>query len=327
MISVKMIGRRAAFIFLAIFLASFVSSASDLSADNLFLKVSVFSGGSINKPLTVSSVLGGDITLETIGISGVSLSNGSFYLKPGENKLILVNFDSSGLKPGIYAGGIKIKGSGSEFILPAAFEIESGDVFFDLTIDIPADYVEIIPGKEINADINLFDLTDGEISNVFGPASVDMAYYIYKSDGSLISLEKESVIVDKEKQFSRTFVIPEDAGQGDYILAGEVRYKDSTGISSRLISVKADLFSSFYLFILPVILIFAAILAAVIYDRKKRRNLAKKLKSCSLASLKKQKKLLLAKKKIRKLKREEAEMLSDIESLEKMITKKQIEEL
>ena len=319
------------FVLLLVFLAGFVSAANDLSADNLFLKVSVSSGGSIIKTLTISSVSGGNVNLEVFGLKGVSLNDKSFSLGAGESKQVLITFDSSEVEPGVYAGEVKLTNAGEEVVLPVVFEIESTDVFFDLTLEVPSNYLEVQPGEKINIDVKIFDLTANGISSTFGATNVDMAYFIYKADGSLISTEKESVAIDKEKQFSKTFTIPADAAEGDYILTGEIRYESSVGTSSRLLAVKKKSFAmeSFVLPFLLIFLIICLVVLAIVYliHNRSKKRFAKRLRGHSINDLRKQKKLLLAKKKVRALEKEDAERLAEIESLEKMITRKQIEDV
>lgn len=215
-------------------------SGESFSVDSELLKVSLYTDSSFNKELTVFSESGGEFTVELLDLQGVRVSDEYFSLGPGGSKKVELIFNSYGASPGVHAGSARISSTGESISVPVVFEVESRDLFFDLIIDTSRS-LDVAPGENLVADIKIFDLVSLESNGKLGPVEVEVNYFIYyASDGTLVFSENESLVVERETQLSRTFFIPKNFSEGDYILAAVVRYRNSAGTSSRLFEISKN---------------------------------------------------------------------------------------
>ena len=218
---------------------SFVSAAEEsLAVDALFLKLSVREGGSISKSFTVRGLDDSNVMVGAINLVGVRFSEDSFFLASGESKEIEVMFDSTDISPGAYVGHIALKSGSKYYKLPVVLEIESEDVIFDLNLDIPPLYNEVAPGNPVLARISVFDLTvAGGIQEGLSPESVEISYFIFRSDGVAIVSETDSVVVSHDSGFTKSVMLADDLQDGTYFITALVRYGSSVGVSSGTFSV------------------------------------------------------------------------------------------
>lgn len=220
----------------AILFLFFCVSASALELNKDFIKVSLKQSDQAAVSFSLVSEKEGFVNLELSNLLGATLDEDSFYLNLGEIKIVNLNFDSSGLEPGIYFGSISVDFDNQILILPAVFEVESLDVLFDLELIIPPAYLEAYPGDKIIVQSNLYDLTFG--NNGLGPTNVEVSYFIHNQKGELVYSDSESVLINKEVKLSKFFLLPDNLKEGTYFISSLVKYQNSVGISSA---------SSFYL--------------------------------------------------------------------------------
>lgn len=138
-----------------------------------------------------------------------------FLFKSGENIL-----------PDLYNGKIIIEGVGVKKEIPLIIEVESAEPLFDVQIKIPGEFLSILPGEKIVANIRLFEV--GEI----GKVDVEVEYKIVAEEGNEILRESEIVTVETQKSFLKTIVIPENAEEGNYIFHMKVTYNGKIASSS-----------------------------------------------------------------------------------------------
>lgn len=89
---------------------------------------------------------------------------------------------------------------------------------FDIQVTIPTQYQKIFPGKEVLASIRLVNLA--------GPGRVDvfLDYWITDEEEDLILEKKETVAVETQASFVRTFKLPEEGEPGTYTLFAKLTY-------------------------------------------------------------------------------------------------------
>jgi hypothetical protein len=233
---------------ICLFLISLVpaSSLEDLedegsfAVNSILLKESLTTGENSNKSITIGRGGGQQINLKVVGLSGVSLENEDIVLGHDETASVNVFFNSVGLDPGVYVGSIEISDDLEVHILPVIFEIESLDIFYDGNLDIPPRYSKIDAGTQLVAQLKLFDLTWAGITEGLGANNVDVEYVIYDLEGNVISSESESIVVDKQVNLNKNVGFPENARKGEYVLAVEVSYKSSLGVSSQMFTVNGN---------------------------------------------------------------------------------------
>ena len=214
--------------------------APDFEVDQMLVKVLVKKGEAYSTSLKVMNI-GKDDTRFNITVSGVedmvSISADSFSLKPGQTKLLKLDFDSvlSGkdiiYEPGVYVGKISVSSSSGIKDIPMIMEIESKDVLFDINIVSTPTNKEILRGTQAVIELRLFNLKDRE-SN-----SVVIKTFVKDINGNIIMTETESSVVESQTSFVKTLSVPENIKPGDYVFITEVVYGDSVGTSSYLFNV------------------------------------------------------------------------------------------
>jgi len=277
-------------------------SSEGFDLNSLLIKVSVRQGDSVEKVLSIVRGNGQQIFLNIINIEGVSLSEDSFVLNQGETKNINVYFNSSKLEAGAYVGSIKISDSKEVVYLPVIFEVETKDLFYDINLDIPPQYSEIAPGEKLVAQMKIFDLTSGGTQKGLGANNVKMEYYIYGLDGSFISSESESLVIDKQTQVTKTLLFPESTPEGSYIFVSLVKYGSSVGISSYVFNIIKDkskgnffggnLDNKFIIVLVIVVLLFFSLIFFFVYLVRDRDKLILSLKGHNSSELRMQEHIL-----------------------------------
>lgn len=315
-------------------LNGFTINSPDLTGDatkgfdlnSLLIKVNVKEGDSVTKVLSINRGSGQQIFLNSVNLQGISLSENSFVLEQDKTKNIEVKFDSSGLKPGIYVGSIKISDEKETFYLPVIFEIETQDLFYDANLDIPPQYSQIVPGDKLVAQMKFFDLTSGGTQTGLGANNIKVEYYVYGIDGSVISSESEGLIVDKQTQVTKTVVFPQNVKEGNYVFAVVIRYGSSVGVASYMFSVVtskagSSLFDSsgvdikFISILAVIVLLFFGAMFFFIYLVKDRDKLILELRGYNTGELKRQKQILA----------EQARVLVKKKEVHPVVIKQQIE--
>lgn len=91
---------------------------------------------------------------------------------------------------------------------------------FDIQITIPNNYKIIHPGDELLASVKLVNLGSAGRIDVF------LEYWIVDSEQNTILKNKETVAVETQANFVKTFDIPKDVKPGKYSLHAKIVYAD-----------------------------------------------------------------------------------------------------
>lgn len=97
---------------------------------------------------------------------------------------------------------------------------------FDIQVTIPSQYQKIFAGEELLASIRLVNLA--------GPGRVDvyLDYWIKDSEENIILKKKETVAVETQASFVRTFKVPETGAPGIYHLFVKLIYGEDKEASA-----------------------------------------------------------------------------------------------
>ena len=172
----------------------------------------------------------------SLGVAAVNdfifLSETSFSLNAGEEKTIEANI--IGKKLGSYAGEIEVSGDEIKKSISIVVEVESEQVLLDVKIDIPSGYKKIVPGDELKAQTTLF--------NIAGPKKVNVLlnYFIKDLKGNIIIEQSETITVEDQLSFTKSFIIPKDAKRGLYLASVEAIYANSFAVSSELFEIVGE---------------------------------------------------------------------------------------
>lgn len=293
-------------ILIAFFIAvSFVSAIDTFTVNSVIVKISLSQGEKVTKNLGINAINDGSFELSLDGLSAVSLSTKTFSLKAGEQKNIGIDVDSSLLEPGVYVGHLSIKNAQEHINVPIVLEVESQDVFFDLNLDIPPQYGQISPGDRFVVQVKVFDLTGFKAAGSLGPSPVTLTYELKGLNGETINIETENIIVDRQAQLTKTFVMPEKIKEGEYFFTATARHKTSLGTASYFFVVKSpaiqsrSIFTSEFIAILAVFGLFLIIiLAFIIYLVRDRNKLFSELYKYNSSEMKRHEDILRAQAKV-----------------------------
>jgi len=162
----------------------------------------------------------------------IKISETSFDLNEGELKTIFLEFKVGEDTPfNLYFGRIIVKGEGIEKEILIALEVESEEPLFDVKVEIPENYLLIRSGENIQANIKLFELRR------VGRVDVEIEYSIRDVQGNIIMSDRETIAVEKQADFVKSFKIPENVEEGDYTLYVRVIYDGKTAGASEFFQV------------------------------------------------------------------------------------------
>jgi Sec-independent protein translocase protein TatA len=253
-------------------------SKEKFSVDKELIKISTKVGETFKVSLKIKNLGSEESTfsLESNLKDKLIFSEEKFSIKPQEEKTIELTFYSTKeVKPDVYPGEISISSQGEIKKIPIIFEIESKQVLFDISLDIPSKYKEIFPGEDLLIQLTLFNL--GEV----GKVDVSVNYVIKDFEGNTISENDEMIAVETQASFSRTIKLPSGIKPGEYVVATNVKYGNSVGTSSNIFRVKGEEKSklwnnSLFLALIGIIIIIIVIIIIFEYEHRKLGSSIKK---------------------------------------------------
>ena len=212
----------------------------NFDVDQILLKVLVKSGDYLEKQIRVMNT-GSEpaaINLEIPGISDiVSADSIYFNLKPGQTKIVTLNFSSVApnqkieQQPGIYVGKLVLKSGKAAREVPIVVEIETKDVLFDMNLNPVAIERRVKQGEDTTIEVKVFNLESIESVNV------DVEYFVKDMNGNTIVTESETVVVKSQASFFKTISIPKNLNPGAYVFAAKAKFGNSVGTASYMFEV------------------------------------------------------------------------------------------
>ncbi|MEA3329802.1 MAG: hypothetical protein U9Q06_03595 [Nanoarchaeota archaeon] len=196
-------------------------------------------------------------------------SEKDFSIEAGKSKIISLTFYSTeDTLPDVYPGEIKISSGQTTKIIQTIFEIESKQILFDVSLDIPSKYKELLAGEELLLQLTLFNLGD------VGKVDATITYIIKDFNGQVIISQEEMIAVETQASFSRKVQLPSDLEKGDYVVIVKAKYGTSIGTSSNIFHIieKGEISffkSSVFFVILGIILVILTIIVIFEYEHKK----------------------------------------------------------
>lgn len=212
----------------------------DFDVDQILLKVLVKSKESLEKQIRVMNTGSelASISIEASGLSDIVKTDApSFAIKPGQTKIVALNFSSFDeqhkieQQPGIYIGKLIVKSEKAAKEIPVIAEIETKNVLFDLNLNPIAFDRRIEQGTETTIEVRLFNLESIESTNV------DVDYFVKDINGNTIVTESETVVVKTQASFFKTISVPKNLKPGSYVFGAQTKFGNSVGTSSYLFEV------------------------------------------------------------------------------------------
>lgn len=214
-------------------------------------------GRDIVKTFTVKNT--GNVELEvSIATTGITIlvSAQRFILAPGEQKQITLSFVSD--KVGLYTGKIYINADDIQKEIAVSIGVESITALFDISLDVPSEYSQVIKGGTIKAQVTLINILGNTVD-------VTLNYVIKSIEGIVILEEAETFAVERQSSFVKSFKLPRDINPGTYIIAAELRYANSYAVASKIFEViEIEKMAPPKRIIIPMIIIGIVIMLSVI---------------------------------------------------------------
>ena len=212
----------------------------EFEVDQLLIKVLVKAGESLQKEVRVMNTGENDADIE-IGFKGlrdiVSIDSASFKIKPGQTKIVNLNFSSFNheknveQQPGVYVGKMLVHSQKASVEIPMIIEIETKNALFDMNLNPVALERRVQPGTDTSIEVRLFNLESIDSVNV------DVEYSVKDTNGNTLSVEKETVVVKTQASFFKTISIPKGLKPGPYAFSAIVSLGKSVGTASYLFEV------------------------------------------------------------------------------------------
>ena len=207
----------------------------------------------------------------------MEMNETEFYLEAGESKIIILDFlAKENTIPDLYIGTLIIKGGGIEKEILIAIEVETEKPLFDVRVKIPNRFLYVLPGEDLQAKIELFNL------GATGSIDIDMDYSIKDSEGNDILSEHETITIETRMNFMKSFKIPENAKYEKYILYVKATYNQDVASSSAWFNVGEKPFFTFNKILLISITSILLIVLLIFYiSRKIKKELEHPLSKVS----------------------------------------------
>lgn len=158
----------------------------------------------------------------------VSIKEPTITLKAKESRKL--EFQIVALKddiPDLYLGELNFNAEGEEKTILTAIEVVSANNLFDVGVQIPSQFLYVVPGKELYSTIELDNLGGSEQT-----VDVNLEYRILDSEGNEILHTTEELAVNTKMSFIKGFIIPSDTKLGKYVLYVKATYNNLTASSS-----------------------------------------------------------------------------------------------
>ena len=212
----------------------------DFDVDQILIKILVRSSEFLEKQVRVMNT--GDaqaiIKVEALGLGDiVKIDDDSFTIKPGQTKIVALNFSSFFAEqkiehqPGVYVGKLIVSSEKATKQIPIVVEIETKNVLFDMNLNPVAIERKVRQGSDTTIEVRLFNLESIESVNV------DVEYFVKDMNGNTIQTESETVVVKSQASFFKKISVPKNLKPGPYVFAAQVRFGSSIGTASYLFDV------------------------------------------------------------------------------------------
>lgn len=173
-------------------------------------------------------------TLDSSLDNFLHFSETQFELEPGASKSISFDFlVRNDTLPSLYLGDITITAEGINEHILVALEVVSSGALFDVSLYIPDEFLLLKPGERLVVDFNLLEVED------VGKVDVELYYRIVDFTGSVVSESHETLAVDGQLGHIKSFEIPADLPEGDYIFYVQAVYDGKTASAHKSFIVQS----------------------------------------------------------------------------------------
>jgi len=237
----------------------------DFSVDKETLSVTLKQGGTA-KDFFIIKNTGNKVLSFTIQTQNIEkflkVDELSFSLNAGESKMVILDFLArSEVTPALYLGKLIIKAGASSIIekeILVSIEVESRNPIFDVKVEIPKRFRYLMPGEELISNIKIFNLERERTTDVF------VEYIIKDEEENEILYETETIFVETQTSFVKSFEIPKNIKSGTYIFYVRTTYNGEVASSTSWFNIGQKSLASFILRNLNLIGIILGIISTFI---------------------------------------------------------------
>ncbi len=207
------------------------SLTRNFSIDTDFIKVLVKQGETRNSSFTIKNTGNAEISLTSEVVSEgkyfvLDLPQ-NFTLAPNETRtanLHMLSLESMGI--GVHTGTVYIRSGNMTKQISLVMEVSKKQGLFDVSLEIPSEFLSVIPGSGLSLQVRLTNLGDKK--------KMDMtATYVIKDmyDRQIVN-QRETFAVETQASFIKNIPIPGDIKPGKYSAFVIVEYEDQAAVAS-----------------------------------------------------------------------------------------------
>jgi len=219
-----------------------ITVETDFTLSEDLIKILLKPGGIERKLVDISNTGKKDLTitvnlknLENFLIFPGGLSEYTFDLDADETKSIQLNFFASEKqKPDIFPGKVVVTGDGLEKLITVIIEVESIEPLFDIDVEIPQKYKEVLPGEEVLVQLTIYNVKG------IGRVDVYVEYGLKDLSGNIITSEHETLAVETQISIVESLDVPFDITPGNYVLYATVKYDDIIGTGTDVFRIVTE---------------------------------------------------------------------------------------
>ncbi|MEM4245543.1 MAG: hypothetical protein QXR60_05065, partial [Candidatus Nanoarchaeia archaeon] len=207
--------------------------SADFTLSESLIKVAVKQQEYFKRTIRISNTGSKFLVLDINSNLGslLQISEPKFTLPLGDVKDIKLSFYApANVDPGVYVGRVDFNSETIQDSVYAVVEVESKKVVSDVSINIPDQFRNIEPGKDLLFNVRLFNF-------VKTPADVDVFYEVRDFNGDIVYEDSEKIYLESEASFSKSVVLPSKVAAGDYVVTAKIVNGPSVGTSAALFSV------------------------------------------------------------------------------------------
>lgn len=146
--------------------------------------------------------------------------------------------------------------------------IEPIGPLFDISAKIPLLKRQVLPGGSVEVEIELFNIGDIEILDVF------FKYWILNENNTLITEIQETKAIEEREKFEINIPIPNDVGLGNYRVFVQITYDDGKVAvaedSFQIVESRISFYTRFGIFTLTALIIIIALVILFIRQVRKK---------------------------------------------------------
>ena len=203
----------------------------------------------------------------------IIIQDKTLTLQPGASHELAFDIIARETKqPGVYLGKIILTTKDKQHEILIAITVNSAKSLFDIRLSIPSDIETLRPGKELLAQIEIFNLGAKERVDAI------IEYKIQDAKGKTLLTEKETIAIETQTSFVKRLKLPRSLADEHYILEVLIYHNKEVGGASTWFSIakKEQQYNTSILIILSTILIITILTLLVLSIQKRIKRYKQK---------------------------------------------------